>query len=90
MSVLYCFLNSEVSLQTQTLSFSNMFQALSFTPIFVDNEGPERAEEDVEKFITQALRGAGLQAARHVSQPKRQRKLCSVSSELQGPVHPAD
>lgn len=53
-------------------------------------KGPGRAEEDVEEFISQSLRGAGLQAARPVSQPKRQRKLCTVSPELQSTVHPAD
>lgn len=54
-------------------------------------KGPKRTEEDVEECVPQALRGAGLQDARHVIQPERHRKLPrSPSAQLPSAVHPAD
>lgn len=57
-AVLYCFLNSEVSLRT----FPNTFLFLRF---FLTNsarliKGPGRAAQDVVEFVPKALRGAGL------------------------------
>lgn len=43
----------------------------------------------MEEFISEALRAAGLQASRHVSESKWDGEL-RLTQELQSPVHPAD
>jgi len=44
----------------------------------------------VEEFISEELCGKGLQAPRHVSEPKWHRELHAVSQEHPSTVHPAD
>lgn len=85
-AVLYCFLNSEVSPPAVHASGHWAFLTAS-TRV---TTGAERAAQDVAQFVPEALRGAGLQAARGVGQPQRRRELRPVSQELQNAVHPAD
>lgn len=44
----------------------------------------------MEEFVSQALRGPRLQAARHVRQPERRRRLLPRAQRLPSSVHPAD